>query len=135
MSVQGIRGAAVAESDMSESILAATRDMLEAILEANPALKTSDLASVFFSITEDLSSAYPAQAARQLGWTNVPMLCMQEIPVPGGLSHCIRVLLHWNTDLPQESIHHVYLGAASNLRPDLGLEKLSKENDDNHHAS
>ena len=135
MSVQGIRGAAVAESDMSESILAATRDMLAAILEANPALKTSDLASVFFSITEDLSSAYPAQAARQLGWTNVPMLCMQEIPVPGGLPHCIRVLLHWNTDLPQESIRHVYLGAASNLRPDLGNEELSKENDDNHHAS
>jgi len=134
MPVQGIRGATVAEGDQPESILATTRDLLRAILDANPALKTSDLASVFFTVTEDLSSAYPAQAARQLGWTNVPMLCLQEIPVPGGLSRCIRVLLHWNTDLPQESIHHVYLGAASALRPDLSTKKPKRRNDDDHHA-
>jgi chorismate mutase len=121
MPVQGIRGATVVESDQPESILAATRELLHAILEANPALKTSDLASVIFTVTEDLSSVYPAQAARQLGWTHVPMLCMQEIPVPGGLLRCIRVLLHWNTDVPQGSIHHVYLGAASTLRPDLSV--------------
>ena len=125
MRVQGIRGAAVVESmtasdsDQTESILATTRDLLRAILEANPTLRTTDLASVIFTVTEDLCSTYPAKAARQLGWTNVPMLCMQEIPVPGGLPRCIRVLLHWNVDLPQESIHHVYLGAASTLRPDL----------------
>lgn len=123
MPVQGIRGAAVAESDQPESILAATRDLLCAILEANPALKTADLASAFFTVSEDLGSAYPAQAARQLGWTNVPMLCMQEIPVPGGLSGCVRVLLHWNTDLPQGSIRHVYLGTASALRPDLSPQE------------
>ena len=119
MPVQGIRGAAVAENDQPESILAVTRNLLLAILEENPAVTTSDLASAIFTVTEDLHSAYPAQAARQLGWVNVPMLCMQEIPVPGGLPRCVRVLLHWNTDLPQESIHHVYLGAASILRPDL----------------
>jgi chorismate mutase len=127
MPVQGIRGAATAESDQPECILAVTRDLLHAILEANPALKTSDLASVIFTVTEDLSSGYPAQAARQLGWTHVPMMCMQEIPVPGGLSRCIRVLLHWNTDLPQESIQHIYLGAASSLRPDLKHGKTVKE--------
>ncbi len=119
MPVQGIRGATVAGENSSESILAATRELLNAILEANPTLRVSDLASLIITVTEDLNAAYPAQAARQLGWTNVPMMCMQEIPVPDGLPHCIRVLLHWNTEIPQDSIHHVYLGAASKLRPDL----------------
>lgn len=119
MPVQGIRGATVAGGNQPGSILAATRELLNAILEANPTLKVSDLASLIITVTEDLNAAYPAQAARQLGWTNVPMMCMQEIPVPDGLPLCIRVLLHWNTELPQDSIRHVYLGAASNLRPDL----------------
>ena len=127
MPVRGIRGATTAEADQPEPILAATRELLSSILEANPTLQTSELASVIFTMTEDLCSVYPAQAARQLGWTNVPMMCMQEIPVPGGLSHCIRVLLHWNTDLPQESIQHIYLGAASRLRPDLRHGKAVKE--------
>jgi chorismate mutase len=127
MPVRGIRGATTAEADQPESILTATRELLSSILEANPTLQISDLASVIFTVTEDLCSVYPAQAARQLGWTNVPMMCMQEIPVPGGLSHCIRVLLHWNTDLTQESIRHVYLGAASRLRPDLRRGKTVKE--------
>ena len=127
MLVRGVRGAAVADMDQPESILRTTRDLLLAILEANPALQPSDLASVLFTVTEDLCSAYPAQAARQLGWTNVPMMCMREIPVPGGLSRCIRVLLHWNTDLPQESIHPVYLGAASILRPDLANARKVEE--------
>ena len=64
-------------------------------------------------------STYPAQAARQLGWVNVPLLCTREIPVPGGLPHCIRVLLHWNTELPQPAVHHIYLEEAVRLRPDL----------------
>jgi len=119
MPVQGIRGATVAGENSPESILAATRELLNAILEANPTLRVSDLASLIITVTEDLNATYPAQAARQLGWTNVPMMCMQEIPVPDGLPHCIRVLLHWNTEIPQNSIRHVYLGAASNLRPDL----------------
>jgi chorismate mutase len=119
MPVQGIRGATVAEENQPESILAAMGELLKAILEANPTLKVSDLASLIITMTEDLNAAYPAQAARQLGWTNTPMMCMQEIPVPDGLPRCIRVLLHWNTELPQFSIQHVYLGAASNLRPDL----------------
>jgi len=124
MPVQGIRGATVAGENSSESILAVTRELLNAILEANPNLRISDLASLIITMTEDLNAAYPAQAARQLGWTNVPMMCMQEIPVPDGLPHCIRVLLHWNTEISQDSIRHVYLGAASKLRPDL-INKIS----------
>ncbi len=134
MPVRGIRGATAIDDDHPESVLEATRELLTAIIDANPTLQISDLASVFFSLTEDLYSVYPAQAARQLGWTNVPMLCMREIPVPDGLPRCIRVLLHWNSDLPQESIQHVYLGAASRLRPDLTV-KPSRRHYDDHHAS
>ena len=119
MPIRGIRGATVAAEDQPEAIYAAVRELLEAMLYANPALLTTDLASAWFTATPDLQSAYPALAARQIGWGQVPLMCAQEIPVPGGLPHCIRVLLHWNTNLPQSAIHHVYLGAAASLRPDL----------------
>jgi chorismate mutase len=109
----------VASEDRPDAIHQATRDLLQAILEANPALKLQDLASAFFTVTTDLLSAYPAQAARQMGWQLVPLMCATEIPVPNSLRRCIRVLIHWNTDLPQEEIHHVYLGEARRLRLDL----------------
>jgi chorismate mutase len=121
MAVRGIRGAAVAERDEKEAIWSATRSLLEAMLAANPSLRPDDLASAWFTVTPDLSAVYPAVAARQLGWTHVPLMCVQEMAVPGSLTRCIRVLLHWNTDLPQESITHVYLGAAQTLRPDLAV--------------
>jgi len=119
MPVRGIRGATTAAADQPAAITEATRELLGAILAANPDLRSQDLASALFTVTEDLSAAYPAAAARELGWTEVPLICAREIPVPGGLPHCIRVLLHWNTDLPQSAIRHVYLGAAAALRPDL----------------
>ena len=119
MPVRGVRGAIDVSDNRSESILAATHELLSTILEANPTLRSEDLASGIFTTTEDLSAAYPAQAAREMGWNAVPMICSREIPVPGGLPRCIRVLLQWNTDLPQGSIRHVYLGAAASLRPDL----------------
>ena len=119
MPIRGIRGATVTDIDQSEAIIEATRELLEAIFTANPTLKTADLASALFTVTEDLVSAYPARAARELGWGEVPLMCSREIPVPGSLPRCIRVLLHWNTDLPQHAIQHVYLGAAASLRPDL----------------
>jgi chorismate mutase len=75
-------------------------------------------------MTDDLTSAFPAEAARQLGWTQVPLMCSREIPVPGSLPRCIRVLLQWNTDLPQDDINHVYLGEAAILRPDLGESQI-----------
>jgi chorismate mutase len=125
MPVRGVRGAIDVSENRSESILAATHELLSAILEANPSLRSADLASGIFTTTEDLSTAYPAQAAREMGWNAVPMICSREIPVSGGLPRCIRVLLHWNTDLPQGSIHHVYLGAAASLRPDLSATDLS----------
>ena len=119
MSVRGIRGAIVAECDEPTAIWIATRELLTAVQSANPGLSTADLASVWFSVTPDLKSAYPAAAARQMGWTHVPLMCVQEMDVPGSLARCIRVLLHWNTELPQEAVRHVFLGEAASLRPDL----------------
>ncbi len=121
MPLRGVRGATVASHDRPEVILSATRELLQAMLKANPTMRTEDLASALFSTTDDLVSVYPAQAAREMGWGQVPLMCFPEIPVPGSLAYCIRVLLHWNTDLPQTAIRHVYLGKAACLRPDLPI--------------
>jgi chorismate mutase len=119
MPVRGIRGAISVEADQAELVLEATREMLEAILQANPSLHPDDIASITFTVTMDLNSVHPARAAREMGWGQVPLLCGLEIPVPGGLPQCIRVLLHWNTELLQSEIRHMYLRKASVLRPDL----------------
>ena len=119
MKMVGIRGATVAEANTPEAILAATRDLLLSLQEANPDLEPDNIASVLFTVTEDLTGVYPAQAARQLGWHHVPLMCAREIPVPGSLSRCVRILIHWNTELSQDRIHHVYLKDAHYLRPEL----------------
>ena len=119
MPVRGVRGATTTQSDQPEAIYQATTELLQALLAANPTLQIEDLASALFTVTEDLRSAYPARAARQIGWEQVPLMCACEIPVTASLPRCIRVLLHWNTDLPQSAIHHVYLREAAALRPDL----------------
>jgi chorismate mutase len=121
---RGVRGAISVEEDTLESITQATLELLQALLQANPDLMSQDLASAFFTMTEDLTAAYPALAARQLGWAEVPLLCAREINVPNGMPRVVRVLLHWNTDLPQSDIRHVYLGRAVALRPDLPQETL-----------
>ncbi len=107
-----------AEANTAEAINAATRALLEAIVETN-GMAAGEIASVVFSATADLDAAYPARSARRLGWQHVPMLCLQEMQVPGSLPRCIRVLIHWNTDRAPEEIRHIYLGAARSLRPDL----------------
>jgi chorismate mutase len=119
MTIRGIRGATTVLADQPELILQATRELLEAILDANFRMKPEDVASAIFTVTDDLLSTFPAQAARQMGWELVPMLCAREIPVPDSLPHVIRVLVHWNTELPQSEIKHVYLRDAVKLRPDL----------------
>lgn len=127
MSVRGVRGANSVNSDSPQDILTATRELLEAILSANPSLRSEDIASCFFTLTPDLVSEYPAKAAREMGWTMVPLLCAQEIPVPYGIKNCVRVLIHWNTSLSPEEIKHVYLGEAQRLRPDLFTRQTSRE--------
>jgi chorismate mutase len=119
MTTRGIRGATTVTADEKEQVLSATQELLASILEANPSLRTEDIASAVFTVTDDICAAHPALAARQIGWDFVPMLCAREIPVPNSLPFCIRVMIHWNTELPQSAIQHVYLRDAVKLRPDL----------------
>ena len=119
MPIRGIRGATTVAADEPDLILQATRELLEEILTENDAMQPEDVASAIFTVTDDLVSTFPAQGARQMGWGLVPMLCAREIPVPGSLPRVIRVLVHWNTDVPQDKITHVYLRDAVKLRPDL----------------
>ena len=119
MAIRGIRGATTVPADEPDLILQATRELLEEILDENPGMKPEDIASAIFTVTEDLASTFPAQAARQMGWGLVPMMCAREIPVPGSLRRVIRVLVHWNTETPQNEITHVCLRDAVKLRPDF----------------
>ncbi len=116
MRCRGIRGATVATANSREAILTATRELLTLIVERNE-IPLAEIASAFFTVTEDLDAAHPALAARQLGWHDAALLCAREIPVPGSLGRCIRVLVHVNTDKPAEAIRHVYLREAIALRP------------------
>ncbi len=119
MPIRGIRGATTVTADEPDLILQATCELFEVIIDENTGLYPEDIASVTFTMTDDLVSTFPPQAVRQMGWHLVPMICMQEIPVPISLPHAIRVLLLWNTDKTQFEINHIYLRNAINLRPDL----------------
>ena len=119
MQTRGVRGATTVPVDTKEEVLSATQELLDAILHANPSLIADNIASTIFTTTADVTSAYPALAARQIGWDSVPILCSREIPVPNSLPMCIRVLIHWNTEKKQKEIKHIYLRGAKVLRPDL----------------
>ena len=114
---RGVRGAITASENTAEEILKETRRLLALMIRRND-IKPEDVASAIFSVTDDLDAEFPALAARQLGWFDVPLLCTNEIPVPGSLGRCIRILLNWNTDKPQEAIEHIYVKEAASLRPD-----------------
>ena len=115
---RGIRGAITAEANTSEDILKATRQLLALMIREN-GIQKEDIASAIFSTTRDLDAEFPALAARQLGWLDVALMCTNELSVPGSLSRCIRILLHWNTEKTADEIVHVYVKGARNLRPDL----------------
>ncbi len=117
MPVRGIRGATIVPEDTSEQVLAATRELLEQMVAANH-LNIGDIASVIFTASADITSEYPARAARELGWTDMALLGACEMTVPGGLPRCVRVLIHVNTELLQSQLKHVYLHEAQRLRPD-----------------
>ena len=119
MSVRGVRGATTVDSDDPAQIRAAARELMEEILRRNQIVDFDDVISAVFTTTEDLVSAFPAEAARAMGMNQVPLLCAQEIPVTGSMPRCIRVLLHVNSDRKPKEIEHVYLREAQKLRPDL----------------
>jgi chorismate mutase len=115
---RGVRGATTVDLNDREQILQATRQLLALLIRRNE-IEKQDVASAIFTTTPDLDAEYPALAARQLGWLDVPLLCGHEIAVPGSLPRCIRILVHWNTDKPQDAIQHIYVRDAEQLRPDL----------------
>jgi chorismate mutase len=117
MAIRGIRGATTTLANTREAILSATRELLDALIQANH-IQAADVASIYFTMTPDLDAAFPAAAARELGWTDAALLDAQAPRVQNDLAHCIRVLIHWNTDCACEHVRHVYLRGASQLRPD-----------------
>jgi chorismate mutase len=129
MMIRGIRGATTADANTRESIGSATRELLIALIAANE-VEIDDIASAIFTTTLDLNADYPAQAARALGWQSVALMCAHEMNVPHGLPMCIRVLIHWNTDVSADAVQHVYLKGAAQLRPDraiVGNAAITKE--------
>ncbi len=127
MACRGIRGATTVEVNEREAILAATQELLALIVERNN-LQPDDVASAIFTTTVDLNAAFPAEAARQMGWTEVPLLCGHEIDVPGSLKGCIRILLHVNTARSARDVIHVSIKEARNLRgtPPEGYGSLAE---------
>lgn len=117
MAVRGIRGATVAKANTVDDILRSTTELLTELIQQN-AIDIDEVASIFFSVTTDLTAVFPAVAARQMGFFHTPLFCLTEIPVPDSLTQCIRILIHLNTDKQQVDMHHVYLNDAEVLRPD-----------------
>lgn len=117
--IRGVRGATTITADEPEQIWASTASLCKEIAERNQ-FSPEDIASITISATPDIKSAFPAKSVRSMeGWQYVPIMCMHEMDVPGGLPLCIRVLMHVNTDVEQQAIQHVYLNEAVKLRPDL----------------
>ncbi len=118
MDCRAIRGAVSVNANDAHAIIAATRQLLAQIVIHND-LRVENIASVIFTATPDLDAAYPARAAREMGWVDVPLMCMQEMVVANSLPRCIRALVLCAVDQPLDQIQHVYLGETRTLRPDL----------------
>jgi chorismate mutase len=126
MRSRGVRGATTATANTSEAICSATQELLSRLIDANE-IPIEEIASAFFTVTDDLDAEYPALAAREMGWSYVPLLCAREMPVLDSLARCIRVLLHVNTEKTQQQICHVYLGKAVILRPAFAGEARASD--------
>ena len=126
MICRGVRGATTVEQTDRESVLVATRELLATMIRMN-GIDRTDVASAIFTTTTDITSVFPATAARQLGWLDVPLMCGHEMTVEGSLQKCIRIMLHWNTDKAQDQIQHIYLHGAKVLRPDKTIVLSEKD--------
>lgn len=116
--VRALRGAITVEANDSDQIIEETGVLLKKIVEENK-LDAEDIISIIFTVTEDLNAAFPAVAARQLGWTSTALMCTREIDVPGSLKKCIRVLMHINSEKSKDELKHIFLKEARSLRPDI----------------
>jgi chorismate mutase len=115
---RGVRGATTVDINEADAIVNAAADLLRAVIEANE-IEEEHVASVIFTTTPDLTAAYPARAARIVGWWQTALMGCQEMDVPDGLPKTIRILIHWNTTKSLSEIVHVYMRGAEKLRPDL----------------
>lgn len=118
MVVRAVRGAIQVDRDDPADILTGTRELLTEVLRHNELAQT-DLISIVFTLTPDLTSCFPARAARDLGLADVPLLCATEVDVPGALPRVVRLLAHVESDRPRSAVRHIYLRGAIRLRPDL----------------
>ncbi len=116
--VRAIRGAITVDSNDRQDILNATDELLRALIKENSIVK-EDIISIIFSVTSDLNAVFPAVAARQMGLTDIAMMCTHEVDVPGSLRRCIRVMMHFNTEKSNAELKYIYLKDAKKLRPDL----------------
>ena len=117
--VRAARGAITVSEDSRDAISSATQRLLGELLQRNGASE-DQIVSLIFTATDDLTSAFPAEAARHIGLTGIPLMCMREMAVEGALRSCVRVLMHFYTDRKPSEIAHVYLEGARSLRDDLG---------------
>ncbi|UCD16197.1 MAG: chorismate mutase [Candidatus Zixiibacteriota bacterium] len=129
--VRGIRGAIRVNENTRGSMLSATTELLRKMLLENK-ISPDDIASIFFTATDDLNAEYPAYAAREMGLSSVPLLCAREMNVPGSMKRLIRILIHVNTNRSKDEIKHQYLGETSRLRPDIST---GGNNDDCHNEN
>ena len=119
--VRGLRGATTVSQNTAEAIASAVDELLTVLEDLN-LFSPNEIVSVIFTVTQNLDALFPATAARHRpGWQHVPLLDVQQSPVVGSLDYCIRVLIHLNTCLPQQALHHAYLRQATQLRPDLAM--------------
>jgi chorismate mutase len=118
MAVRALRGATTLDDDTPEQMSTRMKDLLTALFERN-GLDNEDVISVFLTATPDITSEFPAKAARAWGLDDVPLLGAQELAVTGAMPRCVRVLMHIETDRPRHALKHVFLEGAVELRPDL----------------
>jgi chorismate mutase len=118
MRVRAVRGAIKVREDDAEVVLEATGRLIASVLQANR-IAREDLVSILFTVTDDLRSVFPAEAARRMGLGAVPLLCAREIPVAGSMPSVVRILVHFHTDLGLDDVTHAYLDGAEALRDDL----------------
>ena len=118
MPVRAVRGATTIDNNTANEIIKETKNLLYRIVEENN-IKKDDIISIIFSTTRDINATFPAVAAREMGWTDIALMCTNEMEVPGSLKMCIRVLMHINTNVSNDKIRYVYLNGAKILRPEL----------------
>lgn len=116
--VRALRGATTVDVDTAEQVKHRTTGLLEEMVERN-GVHHDDIISVLFTATDDIHSVFPATAARDIGFGDIPLICARELDIDGATPRCIRVLMHLTTDRARQDLRHVYLEGASGLRDDL----------------